>query len=538
MLPFRLNPTSTSARAESCRPRSSRHPERRLGADHTVEPDLSCVAALARDRRGHLRGGRRRRRDRPHDPAPSGDPSPSGHRHSWTSRSPRVSSMPTTASSSSSSAAALPSSTATATGGRTCTWPEAPGPAALFRNETHPGGSLRFATTRRSGDRPGRGDRRLPDRHRWRPIHRPRRAAARRERPAAWDSATAASSARTNASAFDGGDAWTVGFSATWEAPDAALPTLAFGDYIGDREERRRHDHLRRQRAAPACAATRPTYAAPIAAAAELVHAVDAVQRLGPLGQAGPARLERSSLLPRRRGAAVAHRARASRRDYYGREDGWARLRIWGMGIASQDLTGDGYPEVFLTSQGDNKLQTLAEMVRPARPTRHRPASAGCSPTGRTPAATSLPSTAWHAAVRGRQRRRLDGPLRREGQRRRLRPDFAMRDPSNLLLGQPDGTFVEVGRGGGHRGLRPARGGRRSPTSISTACLTSSKSCDVTTSGSGSSESGGSASEPTTTRRARPLARRRPRPGRPEPRRDRGLGRGPRRRPAHRSSGR
>ena len=41
--------------------------------------------------------------------------------------------------------------------------------------------------------------------------------------------------------------------------------------------------------------------------------------------------------------------------------DGWQRLRIWGMGIASYDVTGDGLPEVFLTSQGDNKLQTLAD---------------------------------------------------------------------------------------------------------------------------------------------------------------------------------
>ena len=36
-------------------------------------------------------------------------------------------------------------------------------------------------------------------------------------------------------------------------------------------------------------------------------------------------------------------------------------MQIWGMGIASQDLTGDGQPEVFLTSQADNKLQTLDE---------------------------------------------------------------------------------------------------------------------------------------------------------------------------------
>ena len=41
-------------------------------------------------------------------------------------------------------------------------------------------------------------------------------------------------------------------------------------------------------------------------------------------------------------------------------------MQIWGMGIASQDLTGDGLPEVYLTSQGDNKLQTLA--VGPAQP--------------------------------------------------------------------------------------------------------------------------------------------------------------------------
>ena len=45
----------------------------------------------------------------------------------------------------------------------------------------------------------------------------------------------------------------------------------------------------------------------------------------------------------------------------YTAEDGWRTLRIFGMGIASHDLTGDGRPEVYLTSQADNKLQTLAD---------------------------------------------------------------------------------------------------------------------------------------------------------------------------------
>ena len=31
------------------------------------------------------------------------------------------------------------------------------------------------------------------------------------------------------------------------------------------------------------------------------------------------------------------------------------------MGIASQDLTGDGLPDVYLTSQGENRLQALID---------------------------------------------------------------------------------------------------------------------------------------------------------------------------------
>ena len=50
----------------------------------------------------------------------------------------------------------------------------------------------------------------------------------------------------------------------------------------------------------------------------------------------------------------------------YGTDDGWQRVRVWGMGIASYDVTGDGYPEYYLTSQADNKLQTLAD--GPAEP--------------------------------------------------------------------------------------------------------------------------------------------------------------------------
>ena len=111
------------------------------------------------------------------------------------------------------------------------------------------------------------------------------------------------------------------------------------------------------------------------------------------------------------------------------------------MGIASHDLTGDGYPEFYLTSQAANRLQTLAD--GPAQPTyRDIGHQRGITARART-RATSAAVHRLARPVRGRQQRRLRGPLRRQGQRGR-RPDFAIRDPSNLLLGQPDGTFVEA----------------------------------------------------------------------------------------------
>jgi enediyne biosynthesis protein E4 len=140
----------------------------------------------------------------------------------------------------------------------------------------------------------------------------------------------------------------------------------------------------------------------------------------------------------------------------YTRDDGWAPLRIWGMGIASHDLTGDGYPEVYLTSQGDNKLQTLAD--GPTAPryedialrrgvTAHRPF------TGGDPQA----STAWHPAFEDVNNDGLidlyvsKGNVETQG-------EYAAKDPSNLLIGQADGTFVEGATAAGIVGFDRVRG--------------------------------------------------------------------------------
>ena len=101
---------------------------------------------------------------------------------------------------------------------------------------------------------------------------------------------------------IDGGDTWTAAFSATWEG-DNALPTLAFGDYLA--ADREHCEDSRLMRPDPGGSGVRRADR-PVT---WLLHAVDAVQRLEPHRPARPADVERPALLPRRVGAAVEGRA-------------------------------------------------------------------------------------------------------------------------------------------------------------------------------------------------------------------------------------
>ena len=146
----------------------------------------------------------------------------------------------------------------------------------------------------------------------------------------------------------------------------------------------------------------------------------------------------------------------------YTEAEGWARLRIWGMGIASADITGDGLPDYFLTSMADNRLQVLANPLQPgdlSRPafadqafargaTAHRPHTGD----------TTAPSTAWHAEFGDVNNDRLADLFIAKGNVARM-PDFALADPNNLLMQRPDGTFQEVSVEAGTASTRTARGG-------------------------------------------------------------------------------
>lgn len=230
------------------------------------------------------------------------------------------------------------------------------------------------------------------------------------------------------------GDDWTVAFSATWEA-DNVLPTMAFGSYlVPDGGTTCSESWLVR----PAAVGAR--YDSPIALTPGYCTLSVLFSDWSRSGQ-------RDLRMANDRhyyigGSEQLWRIPPGEKPrLYTEADGWKPLKIWGMGIASQDLTGDGYPEVFITSQSDNKLQTLAD--GPARPTyddiafergviTHMPYTGG----------DELPSTAWHAQFEDVNNDGFFDLFISKGNVE-AQVDSAMRDPSNLLIGQVDGTFVE-----------------------------------------------------------------------------------------------
>jgi hypothetical protein len=126
------------------------------------------------------------------------------------------------------------------------------------------------------------------------------------------------------------------------------------------------------------------------------------------------------------------------------------------MGIASSDLTDDGYPEYYLTSQGDNKLQVLAD--GPDQPQYLDIAVERAAAAGRPYAGdTQLPSTGWHAEFADVNNDGFVDLFVAKGNVE-AQPDYAANDPSNLLIGQADGTFVEGAAAAGIQSYARARG--------------------------------------------------------------------------------
>jgi hypothetical protein len=254
---------------------------------------------------------------------------------------------------------------------------------------------------------------------------------------------------------FDGGDGWTVGFSATWETPAAALPTLAFGDYqeldtAGEWTGRCSDDRLLR----PSPSGT--SYGSPIPLSPSFCTLSMLFSDWDRSGRRD-LRVSNDRHYYREDGQEQLWRVEPGIPPrLYTQSDGWEPLRIWGMGIAGEDLTGDGYPEYYLTSQGDNKLQTLAD--KPAKPTYEDIALArGVTAHHPYTGDTTLASTAWHPAFEDVNADGYPDLFVTKGNVEQ-QLDYAIRDPSNLLIGRPDGTFVEGGEDAGIVEFEKARG--------------------------------------------------------------------------------
>ncbi|MDI9335053.1 MAG: CRTAC1 family protein [Cytophagales bacterium] len=255
------------------------------------------------------------------------------------------------------------------------------------------------------------------------------------------------------------GNGWHTAFSATWERGQS-WPTLAFGTYI----DRSKPDFpwgsctpalLLRPKTGGGYGP--PTALAPGHCALSMLFS--------DWNRSGQASLRVSNDREYYKGGAEQlwriHNGQTP--TLYTAQDGWKPLQIWGMGIASHDITGDGFPELFLTSMSDNKLQVLettagapsaevqpkyVDIAYKRGVTAHRPYVGG----------DVHPSTAWHAQFADINNDGLADLFIVKGNVSTM-PDFAALDPSNLLLQQTDGRFFEAGHLSGLASFKRGRGG-------------------------------------------------------------------------------
>lgn len=257
---------------------------------------------------------------------------------------------------------------------------------------------------------------------------------------------------------FDGGRAWTTGFSATWEA-GATFPTLAFGNYV-DRSAPGSpwgtcHDNaLFRPDQSQGDA---PDYGGRLALSPGFCSLSIAFTDWNNSGQADLRITNDRQYYRGGQEQLWEMRPGAPPRPWRSAQ-GWKPLTIWGMGIAQADLDGDGMPEYALTSMGDTKLQTLDEEADETRPTYRDIAFEKGATAHRPYAGDDLkPSTGWHAQFADfNNDARLDLFIAKGNVE--AMPDFAAYDPDNLLLGGPEGTFVEQGERAGIALDRKGRG--------------------------------------------------------------------------------
>lgn len=258
---------------------------------------------------------------------------------------------------------------------------------------------------------------------------------------------------------FVGGNAWSTAFAATWEK-GANWPTLAIGNYVDRFEE-----------ISPWGSCTDNWLHRPEGANKHFTAPLPLKPSFCPLSilftdwsRRGTPDLRVSNDRQYYEGGQEQMWRMESGQppQLYTDKDGWKYVRIWGMGVTSYDLDFDQYPEYFLTSMADNRLQKLAAIPEsgPAKPsykeiafalglTAHRPFTGG----------DTRPSTAWHSQFEDVNNDGMVDLFVAKGNVAEM-PDFAQKDPNNLLIQGADGKFVEMADKAGVASTNTARGGQ------------------------------------------------------------------------------
>ncbi|MEM6666817.1 MAG: VCBS repeat-containing protein, partial [Pseudomonadota bacterium] len=231
---------------------------------------------------------------------------------------------------------------------------------------------------------------------------------------------------------FDRGEAWSTAFSATFE-PGANWPTLAIGNYVNRADPDgpfEACDENALHRPAPGGGFLPPERLSPGYCALSILFS-DFRRR----GRAD-LRLSNDRHYYVRGGSEQMVEMPSGR--FLGAKDGWDPVSIWGMGIASQDLTGDGLPEVVLTSMGD-------QLMMIAGPDGYQMAPFSVGTFAQRPffGDDGRPSTGWHAEFADVNNDGRADLFIAKGNVDQM-PTNAMADPNNLLLQGEDGTFAEA----------------------------------------------------------------------------------------------
>ena len=242
-------------------------------------------------------------------------------------------------------------------------------------------------------------------------------------------------------------DQWTTAFTAWWDE-GAQFPTLAVGHYVDRANPDGPFGTCDTQTILSPAATDTPTYAAETLAPGYCTLSMLAAQ---------DARGVMSLRISNDRHYYVSGGSEQvwdiKERRFLGPDDGFATVSLWGMGIASRDLTGDGRDELLLTSVGDQLMQ----IAQPDGTYINAPYDIGTFAHNPYIKGDGRPSTGWHATFGDVNNDALPDLFIAKGNVDQM-PGMAMRDPNNLLIQGADGRFAEAGETAGLADVARSRG--------------------------------------------------------------------------------